>query len=67
MYVCVCNSVSDRQIRRAVSEGVSTLDDLRLELGVGNCCGKCLPCARQVLRTARAETDLLAQAAPAQV
>ncbi len=52
MYVCVCNAVTDRQIRAAVHEGASSLKDLREELGVGVTCGTCLPCAGEVLRAA---------------
>ena len=50
MIVCVCNNVSERQIRRAVESGLTTMPQLREELGVGNCCGKCHSCAKTVLR-----------------
>ena len=49
MIVCVCNNVSDRQIRQAVDEGASTMDRLSAELRVGTCCGRCRDCARRVL------------------
>jgi bacterioferritin-associated ferredoxin len=50
MIVCVCNNVSDRKIRHAVESGVTTMPQLREELGVGTCCGKCHSCAKTVLR-----------------
>ena len=50
MIVCVCNNVSERQIRRAVESGVTTMPQLREELSVGTCCGKCHSCAKTVLR-----------------
>jgi bacterioferritin-associated ferredoxin len=50
MIVCVCNNVSDSRIRLAVEQGMASLKELRNNLEVGNCCGKCLVCARQVLR-----------------
>ena len=50
MIVCVCNNVSERQIRRAVDAGLTTMPQLREELGVGICCGKCHSCAKTVLR-----------------
>lgn len=54
MIVCVCKAVSDKHIRRAVHAGeVVNLRDLTRELGVGTCCGKCVPTARQVLNEAR--------------
>ena len=49
MIVCVCNNISDREIRQAVDLGLSTMAELREDLGVGTCCGKCASCARQVL------------------
>ena len=49
MIVCVCKAVSDRQIRNAVKGGASSLRDLTRELGVGTCCGKCLPEAKTAL------------------
>jgi bacterioferritin-associated ferredoxin len=50
MIVCVCNNVSDRTIRRAVDEGMTSLAELRTHLNVGTCCGKCHSCAKQVIR-----------------
>jgi len=50
MIVCVCNNVSESKIRLAVEAGISTLAQLRSDLEVGSCCGKCLSCARQVMR-----------------
>jgi len=50
MIVCICNNVSDREIRKAVASGMTTMSELRQNLGVATCCGKCHTCARQVLR-----------------
>jgi bacterioferritin-associated ferredoxin len=52
MYVCVCNAVTDREIKSAVELGARSLPDLSSLLGVGTCCGKCTDCARNVLRDA---------------
>lgn len=49
MIVCICKAVSDRRIRSAVAEGAVSLRDLSRELGLGTCCGKCVPQARAVL------------------
>jgi bacterioferritin-associated ferredoxin len=49
MIVCICKAVSDRQIRAAVKDGADSLRDLTRELGVGTCCGKCLPEAKSAL------------------
>lgn len=56
MYVCVCNAVTERQIRLAVrDDGVVTFRQLQAELRVAVCCGRCEPCARRVLADALAE------------
>jgi len=49
MIVCVCNNISDREIRQAVDVGISSMPELHRELGVGTMCGKCVSYARQVL------------------
>jgi len=48
MYVCLCNAVTDSQIRRAVEDGATRMCDLRTELGVAAECGKCACCANQL-------------------
>ncbi|RVU32436.1 bacterioferritin-associated ferredoxin [Neptunomonas marina] len=50
MFVCICNGITDGDIRQALSEGATSVRDLHRELGVGNCCGKCTRTARDVLR-----------------
>jgi bacterioferritin-associated ferredoxin len=49
MIICVCKAVSDRHIKAAVKDGATCMRDLTRELGVGSCCGKCVPEARSVL------------------
>jgi bacterioferritin-associated ferredoxin len=53
MIICICKAVSDRHIRSAVKNGANSLRDLTRELGVGTCCGKCVPEARAVLSASR--------------
>ena len=49
MYVCICHGITENQIRNAISDGVRSLPELRADLGVASCCGKCADCAQQVL------------------
>jgi bacterioferritin-associated ferredoxin len=49
MIICVCKAVSDRQIKAAVKNGATCMRDLTRDLGVGTCCGKCVPEARSAL------------------
>lgn len=50
MIVCICKNISDKTIRQTASRGSDSMSALREELGLGTCCGKCVGCARQVLR-----------------
>lgn len=50
MYICICNGVTEREIRGAVELGCSTMGDVQRELGVATCCGKCLPEASRIVR-----------------
>jgi bacterioferritin-associated ferredoxin len=49
MYICNCNGITEREIRGAAELGCTTLDDLRRDLGVASCCGRCAPDARRIL------------------
>ena len=53
MYICICNAITEREVRSAVSLGCQNMADLRDGLGVATCCGKCEPDARRVLRECR--------------
>lgn len=63
MFVCVCKAVSDTRIRTAVAEGAASVRDLSRDLGVGTCCGKCVPQAREVLHEALAAQGPISLAA----
>ena len=41
MFVCVCNGVTESQIREAVADGVVSLQELHDRLGVASQCGGC--------------------------
>ncbi len=55
MYVCLCKAVTDHQIHEAVAQGCNTMRSLQRELGVASTCGKCAPCARDVMNDALRE------------
>ena len=41
MFVCLCKSVTDHQIRDAVEEGVTSFDSMQERLQVSTACGTC--------------------------
>lgn len=53
MIVCICRRVSDRDIQRAVGEGITDFEQLQDETGIARHCGACRDCAHEVLREAQ--------------
>jgi bacterioferritin-associated ferredoxin len=50
MYICVCQAVSDQQIRIAVCKGACSMRDLCKDLGVATRCGRCRSHAEALLQ-----------------
>ncbi len=57
MYVCLCQGVTDGQIRDAIYEGCCSYRDVRESLGVGTQCGKCACLAKQMVRDTLSEVQ----------
>ncbi|WDS37984.1 (2Fe-2S)-binding protein [Pseudoxanthomonas sp.] len=49
MYVCICNGVTDHQIREAAANGCRTVSELTMRTGCGSTCGSCLDMAGDML------------------
>ena len=49
MYVCICQGITDAQIRAAAAAGATTLDAVRHTLGVASQCGQCGSLASEIL------------------
>ena len=49
MYVCLCNAITDKQIRAAAESGATDLWSLQRELGVASGCGACRESASAIL------------------
>ena len=56
MYICICNGITDKQIRNAAESGVRDLWALQRELGVASGCGSCQEAASDILRETRQRT-----------
>ena len=52
MYVCVCNAVTERQVRQAISEGALTTGQVRQKLDADRICGSCDDCLEDCLAEA---------------
>ena len=42
MYVCVCNAITDRQVRAAIGAGVRDAERVHPHFGCETQCGRCL-------------------------
>ena len=53
MYVCICNAITDKQIRQAANAGIRDFGGLQRELGVAAGCGSCKEVAKEILQESR--------------
>ncbi len=65
MYICLCNAITERQIRACAESGARSLCDLESCLGVGTNCGRCRPAATEILADLTPETTFAVSGAPA--
>ena len=49
MFVCLCKSVTDTQIKESIANGAQSFKEVRSQLGVATQCCKCLPMARSIV------------------
>ena len=52
MYICICNAVTDSDIRQAADQGVRNIRQLKMATGCAVNCGSCEQMAREVLAQA---------------
>lgn len=50
MYVCLCNGVTDRQVRAKASSEDCSVGAVHRALGITPKCGKCIPMMRDIVR-----------------
>jgi bacterioferritin-associated ferredoxin len=58
MYVCLCNALTERQVRHAASTSDGSAESVYRSFGTQPKCGKCVPTVECILR------DLMAKAVP---
>ena len=57
MYICICNGVTESQIREAVADGARNLGDLRAATGCATNCCQCASAAVDILESASGGSD----------
>lgn len=50
MYVCVCQALTEKDVHSAVAQGCNSVRELKHKLGLGAECGRCLSCAKGMLK-----------------
>lgn len=58
MYVCICNGVTDRDIRQAAEAGCATMSELTMRTGAGASCGSCIQMATDLLGEATSKLQV---------
>ena len=58
MYVCICNGVTDHEIREAADAGCSTVAEMTMRTGAGGNCGSCLDTIAELIERTRAIREL---------
>lgn len=53
MYVCLCNPVTENQIRVCATDGCASFREMAAKLGVAQNCGRCACQAKEVFDDAR--------------
>lgn len=65
MFVCLCNGVTEREIREVAQAGCRTISELTMRTGCGASCGSCVGMATQLLdETHAAKPDKLPRPLP---
>jgi len=59
MYICICNAVTERQVRECAGRGCRSLEQLGCETGLGVGCGRCKEFATDLLDNLRGEAETL--------
>ena len=53
VYVCVCNGVTEADIRNAAAAGCTSMTELTMRTGCGASCGSCVAMACDMLEEGR--------------
>lgn len=63
MFVCLCKSVTDHEIKASVEEGVASFEAMQQRLEVATVCGSC-SCEVKKIMQAKIQKELNSRPAP---
>lgn len=58
MYICICNGVTDHEIRDAAQAGCRSTAELTMRTGAGANCGSCLEMAAALIDEVHGKREL---------
>ena len=58
VYVCICNGVTEQQVRDAADAGCASVAELTMRTGAGGNCGGCVDLAAELLDEMKALREL---------
>ncbi len=59
MYICVCNAVTERQIRALAKQGIRTVEEMGYINGCSTTCGGCREEANLILKSSQPSRNKL--------
>lgn len=59
MYICLCNGITDKDIRKAAQQGCQSIQELRQHMNIADECGKCRRQACEIIRESQIEDSEL--------
>lgn len=62
MFVCLCNAVTDTEVRSAIRNGANSVAEITRCTTAGACCGACRPTIHTILERERTNPARLASA-----
>jgi bacterioferritin-associated ferredoxin len=64
MYVCICNALTDRDVKGALGAGVRTASEVHRRCGCVPQCGRCKPFIKSLMAENQGEEAVPAAALP---
>lgn len=58
MYICLCNAITESQIKDRMGDQNLSASDLRLKLGIGTECGSCIAVALELIKEKQVEPSI---------
>jgi bacterioferritin-associated ferredoxin len=50
VYICICNAITEGQVKECARSGMCSVEELSMHLGVGTGCGRCRESAAELLQ-----------------